>query len=70
MVSAATTGAQWGETYTYDGFGNLTAKTPTKGSAPSAVFDYGERHLRIGVGRENFPEGLLRLSTFLTSRRT
>jgi aspartate/methionine/tyrosine aminotransferase len=38
--------------------------------APSAVFDYGERHLRIGVGRENFPEGLLRLSTFLTSRRT
>jgi len=38
--------------------------------APSAVFDYGERHLRIGVGRENFPEGLVRLSTFLTSRRT
>ena len=38
--------------------------------APSRVFDYGERHLRIGVGRENFPEGLLRLSTFLTSRRT
>jgi aspartate/methionine/tyrosine aminotransferase len=37
--------------------------------APSTLFDYGERHLRIGVGRENFPEGLLRLSTFLTSRR-
>jgi len=37
--------------------------------APSAVFDYGERHLRIGVGRENFPDGLLRLSAFLTSRR-
>ena len=37
--------------------------------APSAVFDYGERHLRIGVGRENFPEGLLALSGFLTSRR-
>jgi aspartate/methionine/tyrosine aminotransferase len=37
--------------------------------APSTVFDYGERHLRIGVGRENFPEGLLRLSSFLTSRR-
>ncbi len=36
--------------------------------APSTVFDYGERHLRIGVGRENFPEGLLRLSAFLTSR--
>ena len=38
--------------------------------APSAVFDYGDRHLRIGLGRENFPEGLVRLSTFLTSRRT
>jgi aspartate/methionine/tyrosine aminotransferase len=37
--------------------------------APSTVFDYGERHLRIGVGRENFPEGLLALSAFLTSRR-
>ena len=37
--------------------------------APSRVFDYGERHLRIGVGRENFPEGLLHLSQFLTSRR-
>ncbi len=38
--------------------------------APSTVFDYGERHLRIGAGRENFPEGLLRLSAFLTSRRS
>ena len=37
--------------------------------APSTVFDYGERHLRIGAGRESFPEGLLRLSAFLTSRR-
>jgi aspartate/methionine/tyrosine aminotransferase len=37
--------------------------------APSRVFDYGERHLRIGVGRESFPEGLLHLSQFLTSRR-
>ena len=37
--------------------------------APSRVFDYGERHLRIGVGREDFPEGLLHLSQFLTSRR-
>jgi len=37
--------------------------------APSAVFDYGERHLRIGLGRESFPEALLALSGFLTSRR-
>jgi aspartate/methionine/tyrosine aminotransferase len=37
--------------------------------APSTMFDYGERHVRIGVGREGFPEGLVRLSAFLTSKR-
>ena len=39
LIAAATTGTggvQWGDSYTYDGFGNLTSKTPTKGSAPSA----------------------------------
>src|SRR3989440_4372808 len=30
-----TTGVQWGQSYTYDGFGNLTAKGVTKGSAPT-----------------------------------
>jgi aspartate/methionine/tyrosine aminotransferase len=25
---------------------------------PSTVFDYGDRHIRIGLGRENFPEVL------------
>jgi RHS repeat-associated protein len=43
LVLAQTTssGPQWGDAYTYDGFGNLTAKTPTKGSAPvlAAVYD-------------------------------
>jgi YD repeat-containing protein len=29
------TGVQWGQSYTYDGFGNLTAKGVTKGSAPT-----------------------------------
>jgi aspartate/methionine/tyrosine aminotransferase len=37
--------------------------------APSTVFDYGDHHVRIGVGREAFPEGLVRLSAFLTSKR-
>ena len=32
---AETTGSQWGQAYTFDGFGNLTAKTVTKGSATS-----------------------------------
>ena len=30
-----TTGVQWGQSFTYDGFGNLTAKAATKGSAPT-----------------------------------
>ncbi len=33
MATAAGTG--WGESYTFDGFGNLTAKTVTSGSGPS-----------------------------------
>jgi RHS repeat-associated protein len=33
MITAAGNG--WGETYGYDSFGNLTAKTPTAGSPPS-----------------------------------
>ena len=34
LVRAETTDTAWGTTYTHDGFGNLTAKTPTKGDAP------------------------------------
>ena len=34
LIAAATTGGvQWGESYSYDGFGNMTSKTSTKGSA-------------------------------------
>src|SRR5208283_5049680 len=33
--TAGTTGVQWGNSYSYDGFGNLTAKVVTKGTAPS-----------------------------------
>jgi YD repeat-containing protein len=35
LIAAATTnrtGPIWGESYSYDGFGNLTSKVPTKGS--------------------------------------
>jgi RHS repeat-associated protein len=41
LTKAETTDSAWGDAYTYDGFGNLTAKTPTKGSAPamSQAFD-------------------------------
>ena len=41
LISAETTGPEWGAAYTYDGFGNLTGKTVTKGHAPAfaAVYD-------------------------------
>ncbi len=41
LNAAWTTGPEWGQAYSYDGFGNLTAKTVTKGSGPmfSAAYD-------------------------------
>ena len=35
LLTATATNSAWGESYSYDGFGNLTAKTPTVGSAPA-----------------------------------
>ncbi len=35
LTAATATNNAWGEAYSYDGFGNLTAKTPTVGSAPT-----------------------------------
>jgi RHS repeat-associated protein len=35
LTNATATNASWGEAYTFDGFGNLTGKTPTAGSAPA-----------------------------------
>ena len=41
LIRAETADTSWGNAYSYDGFGNLTAKTVTKGSAPafSATYD-------------------------------
>jgi hypothetical protein len=33
LISASTTGPEWGQSYTFDGFGNLLTKAVTKGSA-------------------------------------
>ena len=33
--------------------------------APSAVFGYGDRHIRVGLGRENFGEALAKLGEYL-----
>jgi aspartate/methionine/tyrosine aminotransferase len=33
---------------------------------PATVFDFGDSHLRFGLGRRNFPEGLAVLDAYLT----
>ncbi|MDK2979973.1 MAG: hypothetical protein PWQ55_320 [Chloroflexota bacterium] len=32
---------------------------------PSSVYDYDDQHVRVGYGRENFPEGLTALAQYL-----
>jgi RHS repeat-associated protein len=40
LATAQATDGSWGNAYSYDGFGNLTAKTVTAGSAPSYSGSY------------------------------
>ena len=40
LIAAQTAGPQWGNAYSYDGFGNLLSKTVTKGSAPTLTMGY------------------------------
>jgi RHS repeat-associated protein len=35
LITATATNGAWGESYTFDNFGNLTGKTPTVGTAPT-----------------------------------
>jgi YD repeat-containing protein len=49
LVHAETTDASWGTNYVYDGWGNLTNKTPTKGSPPSLAVNY-DPALNMTVG--------------------
>lgn len=37
---------------------------------PSSVFDYGDRHIRFGFGRENLPAVIAHFDNFLASKRT
>ena len=34
LISAVPTGPEWGESFGYDGFGNMLSRTVAKGSAP------------------------------------
>ncbi len=40
LASAQATNGSWGNAYSYDGFGNLTAKTVTAGTAPNFAASY------------------------------
>jgi len=35
---------------------------------PSSVFDFGDEHVRLGLGRSNFADGLARLADWLDRR--
>jgi aspartate/methionine/tyrosine aminotransferase len=35
---------------------------------PATVFDFGDQHLRFGLGRRNFPDGLARLNEYFETR--
>ena len=47
LASATATSGTWGQSYSYDGFGNLTAQNVTAGSAPaySAIPDPTTNHV-------------------------
>src|ERR1017187_36324 len=51
LTKAETTSAAWGDAYTYDGFGNLTAKTQTKGTAPTMSASYNAANQPVGAGQ-------------------
>jgi len=44
-----TTGPEWGNSYSYDGFGNLLAKTVTKGTAPALNINVNAATNRIST---------------------
>ncbi len=50
LISAETTGTEWGQSFSYDGFGNLLAQTVTKGSAPTLNVNVDPATNRITTG--------------------
>jgi RHS repeat-associated protein len=54
LTAAATTGPEWGLSWTYDGFGNRLAQTVTKGSAPAASVTVNPATNRVvGLGYDS-----------------
>jgi len=50
LISAVTTGPQWGQSFSYDGFGNMLAQTVTKGTAPALSVNVNPATNRITTG--------------------
>ena len=49
LIAAVTTGPEWGLSFAYDGFGNRTAQTVTKGTAPQVTLAYNGTTNRIST---------------------
>jgi len=47
LISAVTTGPEWGQSFSYDGWGNMTGQTVTKGTAPNWTLNYDPATNRI-----------------------
>jgi len=47
LIAAASTGVQWNESYSYDGFGNMTGKTSTKGTPANPQVDSNTNRARM-----------------------
>jgi RHS repeat-associated protein len=65
LAGAVTTGPEWGLSFSYDGFGNRTGQTVTKGTGPSfsAVYQAGTNWM---VGRSYDANGNELVSTYWT----
>ena len=50
LSSATTTGPEWGLSFAYDGFGNRTSQSVTKGSAPTSSLSYDLNNHVVGYG--------------------
>jgi RHS repeat-associated protein len=48
-LSTASAGSMWGESYTYDGFGNLTSKSVTQSPAPAMSATYYANNQQMGI---------------------
>ena len=55
LLTAATTGPDWGLSFAYDGFGNKTGQTVTKGTGPALNIGADPATNRVGSTDANGP---------------